>query len=98
MEWFNTACFVQTAFGVWGNAPLGVIEQPGIANVNLAILKSFRVGDSSQVDLHANMFNALNHTQWGPANNSNTPGNANYGKILSARPARQIELSLSFRF
>jgi hypothetical protein len=99
LEWFNTGCFVQTPFGVWGNSPLGVIEQPGIANVNLAILKDFRLPvETSSLSLRADLYNAFNHTQWGPANNSNTPGNANYGVILSTRPPRQIQLSLALRF
>ena len=97
--WFNTSCFQQTAFGVFGNSPLGVFENPGIANVDLAILKSFKLPwESSTLDFRADMFNALNHTQWGPANNSDTPGNANYGAILTTRPPRHMQFSLSFRF
>jgi hypothetical protein len=99
LEWFNTNCFQQTAFGVWGNSPLGVFENPGIANLDLTILKSFVLRrESMSLDLRADMFNALNHTQWGPANNSDTPGNANYGVILTTRPPRRVQFSLSFRF
>jgi hypothetical protein len=99
LEWFNTSCFQQTAFGVWGNSPLGVFENPGIATLDLAILKSFKTPwESSSLDFRADMFNALNHTQWGPANNSETPGNANYGVILTTRPPRHMQFSLSFRF
>ena len=34
----------------------------------------------------------------GPANNSDTPGNAKYGAILTTRPPRHMQFSLSFRF
>ena len=52
--WFNTSCFQQTAFGVFGNSPLGVFENPGIANVDLAILKSFKLPwESSTLDFRA---------------------------------------------
>jgi hypothetical protein len=99
LTWFNTSCFQQTAFGVFGNSPLGVFENPGIANVDLAILKSFKLPwESSSLDFRADMFNFLNHTQWGPANNSFTPGNANYGAILTTRPPRHMQFSLAFRF
>jgi hypothetical protein len=100
LEWFNTGCFQQTAFGVWGNSPLGVFENHGIANVNLAILKRFRLPleNSSSLDFRADLFNAFNHTQWGPPNNSFTPGNVNYGRIITTRPPRQVQLSLAFRF
>ena len=43
---------------------------------------------TSSLDLRADMFDALNHTQWGPASNSDTPGNANYGVILTT--ARRV--------
>jgi hypothetical protein len=40
LQWFNLACFAQPAFGTWGNAGLGVYEDPGINNWNLALAKS----------------------------------------------------------
>ncbi|MFN0166574.1 MAG: carboxypeptidase regulatory-like domain-containing protein [Bryobacteraceae bacterium] len=99
LQWFNTGCFRQTEFGVWGNSPLGVFEDPGIANANLAILKSIPVGgEGRELAFRTDLFNAFNHTQWGAANNSLTTGNVNYGRILATRPPRQIQLSLTFRF
>jgi len=99
LKWFNTSCFQQTAFGVWGNSHLGVFENPGIANLDLALLKSFKMPlESSSLDFRADFLNALNHTQWGPANNSAAPGNVNYGVILSTRPPRRLQLALTFRF
>jgi hypothetical protein len=100
--WFNTGCFEQPAFGTFGNSPIGVYEDPGINNVNLSIQKLTRLAalsESSLIRFRVDMFNALNHTQWGPATNSTLQsGNINAGRITSTRPPRQIQLSLSFEF
>ena len=29
-QWFNTGCFVQPAFGTWGNSGQGIVNDPGI--------------------------------------------------------------------
>jgi len=102
LEWFNTACFAQPAFGVWGNSPFGVYEDPGIANLNLSVVKASAIrfpGEGSRIELRGDFFNGLNHTQWGPAIAQTVQsGNVNAGQITSARPPRQVQLALRLVF
>jgi len=102
LHWFNTSCFAQPAFGTWGNSPIGVYEDPGINNLNLTIIKTTRIrfpAESGSIVFRTDLFNALNHTQWGSASNSTLQsGNVNSGRITSTRPPRQIQFSLSYIF
>lgn len=101
-QWFNTACFAQPAFGTFGNSHMGVFEDPGINNWNMAFAKNTRIGglnESARVEFRADLFNVFNHTQWGPASASTVQsGNVNSGRITSTRPPRQIQLSLNYIF
>jgi hypothetical protein len=101
LQWFNTACFTQPAFGTFGNSPIGVYEDPGINNLNLSFIKTTRIGSAEigSIVFRTDLFNALNHTQWGGASNSTLQsGNVNSGRITSTRPPRQMQFSLSYIF
>lgn len=101
-QWFNTSCFAQPAFGTFGNSHMGVYDDPGINNWNMAFAKATPVGglsESARVEFRADLFNVFNHTQWGPASASTLQsGNVNSGRITSTRPPRQVQLSLSYIF
>jgi hypothetical protein len=101
-QWFNTACFENPPFGVWGNSPMGVYEDPGINNWNLSVHKSFPIkfpNETARLTFRTDFFNAFNHTQWGPASNSTLQsGNVDSGRINSTRAPRQIQFSLTYLF
>lgn len=101
LQWFNTSCFKTPAFGTWGNSHMGVYDDPGIANVNLAFARSIPTRfprESGRIDVRVELFNAFNHTQWGPATATTVEQNVNSGRITSTRPPRQIQLSLTYAF
>ena len=101
LQWFNTACFAQPAFGRFGNSTLGVYEDPGINNWNLSFFKVMRVrlpNENSRIEFRLDLFNAFNHTQLGPPTNTTLSANVNAGRITSTRPPRQMQFSLSFQF
>jgi len=95
-QWFNTSCYVAPAFGTWGNAGQGVINDPGINNWNSTFAKTFQIREGHRLEVRVETYNTFNHTQWEGANYSRN--NANFGRILSARPARQIQASIFYRF
>jgi hypothetical protein len=101
-EWFNRDCFVQPAFGTFGNSGMGVYENPGVNTWNISLRKSTKVrwpSESGRIDFLAQMFNAFNHTQWGPATNqSAAQAGARSGSITATRPPRQIQLSMKYIF
>jgi hypothetical protein len=101
-EWFNPSCFIQSPTGTFGNSGMGVYENPGIDNWNISFRKSTRTGFLSEygrIDFIAQLFNAFNHTQWGPATNQSTAAVGNRsGTIVSTRPPRDIQLSMKYIF
>jgi hypothetical protein len=99
LQWFNTGCFVDPAFGVWGNSTLGAVTEPGINNWNLATAKRIPLGflkEGHMLEFRGDYFNAWNHTQW--ANSDKNMRSATYGRITSTRPARQIQFALRYFF
>ncbi len=101
-QWFNSACFANPLFGVFGNSTIGAITEPGINNWDLTLAKTTRVGfpsESGQIEFRAEFFNAFNHTEWGAPNEFGpTSANSRFGWITSTRPPRQIQLVLKYIF
>jgi Carboxypeptidase regulatory-like domain len=99
LQWFNTSCFVNAAFGVWGNSALGAVTDPGINNWNIATAKRIPLGflrEGHALEFRADFFNAWNHTQWLSSDKSMT--SATYGRITSTHPARQVQFALRYLF
>jgi hypothetical protein len=99
LQWFNTACFVDPAYGVWGNSTLGAVTEPGINNWNIAMAKRVPLnflGEGHAAEFRADLLNAFNHTQWSTSNRNMR--SATYGQITATRPARQIQFALRYRF
>lgn len=99
LQWFNTGCFVDPAFGTWGNSTLGSVTEPGINNWNIATAKRFPVhfwSEGQVFEFRTDFFNAWNHTQW--ATSDKNMRSVTYGRITSTRPARQIQFALRFIF
>ena len=80
-----------------GNASRNSIEQPGINNWDLGVSKNTYVHERFNVQFRWEMFNAWNHTQFGPANLTMT--SANVGKITSSLIApRRMQFGLRLKF
>src|SRR5262249_46654389 len=82
LRWYNTSCFVNPAFGVWGNSALGAVTEPGINNWNIATAKRIPLGifrEGHALEFRADFLNAFNHTQWLSSDKSMT--SATYGRI-----------------
>jgi hypothetical protein len=95
-RWFNTEAFAFPAFGSFGNVGRNTLEGPGLANVNFALLKRVKLGDTALVQLRLEAFNLLNLT------NFDLPdhflGSPTFGKIHSALSARRLQLGLKLLF
>ncbi len=88
--WFNPAAFATPAPYTFGDAGRNSIYGPGLQNLDLAISRSFTLGEGKQFQFRSEFFNALNHSNYGTPNNFvNTP---QFGTItLAANPGREIE-------
>jgi hypothetical protein len=95
-RWFNTAAFAFPNPGTFGNAGRNILEGPGLASLNLSLMKEFRLAEQTTLQFRAETFNALNRS------NFDLPGNfvgaANYGRIASAQNARLIQFGVKLLF
>ena len=64
--------------------------------MDLSIAKHFYIGEKLDVELRADMFNALNHTEFSNPDTSIT--DATFGQISTTNPAREIQLALHLSF
>ncbi|MCU1258498.1 MAG: TonB-dependent receptor, partial [Bryobacterales bacterium] len=93
----NPTAFVRPATHIEGNGGRNSIEQPGINNWDLGIFKNVRVHERFNTQVRWEMFNAWNHTQFGPA--SLNLSSAAFGKSTSTLIGpRRMQVALRFAF
>jgi hypothetical protein len=110
-EWFNTACFVNPAAGVYGTTHRNFLTGPGINNWDMGLAKTFKFTERVGFQLRADTFNTFNHTQYGVSpggligfgsgggnNPGATLGSSTFGKITSAMPGRVMQLGGKLTF
>jgi hypothetical protein len=96
-QWFNPTAFVQAAPGTFGNVGRNSLRGPGYTSLDLAVFRNVPVSARLRLQLRAEAFNALNHTNFLNPNATVTAG-ANFGKILSAYDPRVIQFGVKVLF
>jgi hypothetical protein len=83
-----------------GNATYGVWKGPYTYNVNGSLDKDFAIVERYKINVHAEAFNAFNHTELNGPDYNNTvgPNTQGFGVISSAAAPRNVQLSLHFIF
>ena len=94
--WFNPAAFQAPARFAYGSSGLGIMDGPGQHNVNLALMKNFRIAETRSLQLRWELFNAPNRVNLGDP--ITTIGQLNTGQITGADAARQMQFGLKFVF
>jgi len=89
-DWFNTSAFVAPPPYTFGNAGRNTVEGPAQQNADVALTREFHVSESLRVQVRAEAFNALNHTNYGIPNRFvNEP---QFGTItMGMSPAREAQ-------
>ncbi len=95
-QWFNVKAFEVPALGVFGNEGRNTLRGPGAWNVDIALTRSFRVGEGRSIDFRSEIFNLMNHARFG--NPSATMNSPTYGQITSARDPRIMQFALKYLF
>ncbi len=102
-QYFTTACFqanpsVTTSgvANVIGNAGRGVINGPTTTRFDLTLAKNIRLGETMRVQLRAEAFNILNHTNFQTIVTNVT--STLYGNVNVVRDPRTIQLGAKFIF
>lgn len=95
-RWFNTAAFKDPAPYTFGNAGRDVMTGPGLANLDLSLIKNIRWGERYNVQLRIESFNLPNHPNFrSPMGYAGIPS---YGALWATRDSRNIQLGAQFSF
>jgi hypothetical protein len=91
-RWFDTGAFSLPPYGSFGNAGRNILEGPGYANVNLALVKQFHIRPSLQVQLRGEAFNVFNRVNFNLPDNFF--GSPTFGQVLSAGAPRRVQIGV----
>lgn len=101
-QWFNPAAFLVPTAGTWGNVGRGTLIGPGLANLDTSLFRNFKLREKTTLQFRAELFNILNHTNFGTPNAtvfSGTSVSPSAGLITAtATTSRQIQFGLKLMF
>jgi len=96
---FDTSLFSLPALGQMGTAARRFFSGPGIANFDLAVVKSLRFSESKSLEFRVEAFNAFNHAQfYGPAAVNGNISSPAFGQVVSAAPPRLLQIAAKYYF
>jgi hypothetical protein len=99
-QWMSRAAFrrldPQKEAGRFGSAGRNTVRGPGIANVDVSLLKTIPLRERARLQFRAECFNVANAANFGlPENDIASP---NFGRILSAGSPRLMQFGLKLLF
>ena len=97
-RWYDLSAFppvLQGGFG-YGSSGRNILDAPGLIAINLALYRNFTIREKSNLQFRWEVFNALNHVNFGvPVVNVNAP---NAATITTAGTSRQMQVALRYSF
>lgn len=79
--------------GIYGNAGRNVLNGPAYSNTDFTLMKDIAMHERLKVQLRGEFFNAFNQVNFDPPE-SRVSARPSFGKILTAQPARVVQLAL----
>ncbi len=95
-RYFDTTAVTAPAQYTFGNSPRALLTGPGVLNLDLSLLKNFRVVERYNVQFRAEATNAANHTQF--LIPGTVLGSSSFGVTSGAQSARVLQLGLKLEF
>ena len=102
-RFYDPCSFSLPMAGTYGNLGRNTLIGPGLASIDMALEKSFKLPEAASVNFRAEAFNILNHTNFGLPNTSALTGtgaaNPAAGRITdTTTTSRQIQFALRINF
>ena len=94
--WFNPLAFARPAAGTFGNAGRNILRGPFFQSWDLAIFKTFSIGEGTRLQFRSEFFNFPNHPNL--ANPDTNPTSPNFGRVLSKAGERNVQFGLKLSF
>ncbi|MBI1355496.1 MAG: TonB-dependent receptor plug domain-containing protein [Acidobacteria bacterium] len=95
-KYFNTDAFTANPEGTFGTSGRNILRGPGTQTVDFSVFKNIPTFEGQSLQFRAEMFNFLNHANFGNPN-SNLQSGA-FGRITSAGSPRIIQFALKYVF
>jgi hypothetical protein len=95
-RWFDTEAFAQPLEYNFGNQGVNLLRGDNIMKINASIIRSFNVGERRQLRFRGELFNALNHPDFGLA--GRTFEGRGFGTVTTAYPARRVQVGLTLSY
>jgi hypothetical protein len=103
-QYFDPNAFILPPSGTYGNVPRNCLVGPGMSELDLSLLKTARVSERLNLQFRAELFNILNHTNFGTPNavvftSSSPVPSSTAGLITYTRTtSRQIQFGVKVLF
>lgn len=95
-QYFDISPFSPETVGVTGNSSRRFFHGPGTINFDMAMHKTFKLGERTDLEYRAEFFNAFNHAQF--INPSGNVSSSNFGEVTSAKDPRIIQMGMRLSF
>ncbi|HEX4163856.1 MAG TPA: TonB-dependent receptor [Bryobacteraceae bacterium] len=96
LYWINPGSFAETGPLQLGTSGRNVITGPGSWNTDLSMFKQFRLYERAALTLRGEFFNVFNNVRFDSPNlDTSSPA---FGTLVSAEPARIIQVALRLQF
>ena len=105
-RWFNTGAYCCKSeaelianglpLHTYGNAGRGTLEGPGLGNLDISVMRSFKTSEESRLEFRFEAFNLTNHTNFQVPTNSFASGS--FGVVGRAAEARDLQFGFKFYF
>ena len=99
-RWFDTTAFALPQPFQYGNSGRGVVEAPGLFNLDISLRRTFRLAETQRLEARVEAFNATNRPNFVVNARQQTLlyGTSGFGVLARSLAARQIQLALKFYF
>ena len=95
--WFDKNAFAKPAAGTFGKQPKNMLYNPGFWTWDMGLRKNFEVTERQKLQVRWEVFNVLNHPNWGGANADPTGGT--FGLVTGKTGDRRVmQLALKYFF